>query len=192
MNKRVSQGTDYINELSRAIEKERAKDPDFVLPWDWWRKQAELYKVTPNNIYSRAVSRGLYTPPNKRTDAAGRAVESEAVQKEATRGERDTLSRATLSATPAAPAPPSSPPPAEREVGKPVRSSARLITERLQAMAEVAGALGEMEERIAELEREREGEASRRRETLRALDRLARVLEEASGTVAALQQLYKE
>jgi hypothetical protein len=59
-------------------------------------------------------------------------------------------------------------------------------------MAEIAEVLGEMEERVHALEREREDQAARDREAVRALDRLARVLEEASGTVAALRRLYEE
>jgi hypothetical protein len=58
-------------------------------------------------------------------------------------------------------------------------------------MGEIADALGEMEERIHALERERDAEAAKTREAVRALDRLSRVLEEASGTVAALRQLYE-
>ncbi|MBW3624448.1 MAG: hypothetical protein KY468_13665 [Armatimonadetes bacterium] len=71
-------------------------------------------------------------------------------------------------------------------------TATRILTERLQAMAEMADLLGELEERIQTLEREREEEGARKWETLRALDRLARVLEEASGTVAALRGLYQE
>jgi hypothetical protein len=58
-------------------------------------------------------------------------------------------------------------------------------------MAEIADVLGEMEERIHTMERERDAEAAKTREAVRALDRLARVLEEASGTVAALRRLYE-
>ena len=66
---RVSRNDDYIDDLARSIERERARDPDAVHDWDWWKEQAARYSVTPNNIYSRAIARGLYTPPSRRTNA---------------------------------------------------------------------------------------------------------------------------
>ena len=58
-------------------------------------------------------------------------------------------------------------------------------------MADVAGMLGEMEDRIGELEREKEASDSRNREADRALDRLGRVLGEAIETIASLKQLHQ-
>src|SRR5579863_5502418 len=77
MGRRVSQSEDYIEELARAIEAERSRDPDVQLSWDWWREQAARFGVTPNNIYSRAISRGLYIPPSKRTVIPAPEVRSE-------------------------------------------------------------------------------------------------------------------
>ena len=147
------------------LEAERARDPEVELSWDWWRRQAELYGVTPNNIYSRAVSRGLYIPVSRRSErAVDQAVSSQPERRE----------------------PPSTPPLAT----PPPRGATQVLTERLQAMADVAGMLGEMEARIGELEREKEASDARSREAGRALDRLGRVLGDAVETIAALKQLH--
>lgn len=193
MRKRVTQEEDYLDELARLIEEERARDPDGALPWAWWKQQAERFQVTPNNIYSRAKSHGLYTPPSRRGDSGSRPETVPVTPASPARR------RAAAKKAPAAPPADAAAGAGERDAPQSNRtarssspSAARALTERLQAMAEMADLLGGLEERVHELEREREAETARRKETLRALDRLARVLDEAAGTVSALQQLIED
>ncbi len=188
MAKRVSQADDYLPELAAALETERSRAPDVTLPWSWWKEQAERFHRTPNNIYRRAITHGLYTPPSDREE--GRLPQE--------------------SAPPSAPSPSSAPlhvsseerVPYSAGAGNPVpRASSRstpstpsglatrVLTERLRAMTEMAELIGGLEGRIAELEGERDREQARAQESLRALDRLSRVLEEAARTVDALRRL---
>ena len=70
------------------------------------------------------------------------------------------------------------------------RTSAGVISERLHALADVAGLLGELEDRVHEMDRQKTLEDARRREALRALDRLGRIMSEAAETVEALKSLF--
>jgi hypothetical protein len=153
-------------------------------------------------LYSRAKRIGIYTPPPRK--GTGDGVRTALNDKAPESGPGHPKRRNAPNTRETEPIPPAesdrdTPRPevgARKEgtgtpPGRTAPASTRLLTERLHAMAELADALGEMEERVHALERERETEAAKNREAVRALDRLARVLEEASGTVAALRQLYE-
>jgi hypothetical protein len=207
MGRRVSHSQDYIYNIADAVASARSKDPDVVLDWEWWKRQAALYNVTPNNIYSRAISRGIYTPPSKRTSGSSEKHRKATAPTTASTesGSAVPLSEPTL---PEAQQPPSSRPrtieiapaietaPRQTSSKSPGRDrtaslTTRALTERLKAMAEMTDLIGEMEEKIVELEHEKEIETLRRRESLRALDRLERVMEEAIHTVSALKELFE-
>lgn len=57
---------DYFDAVEAAVREAQRKDPDVILPWSWWKEQAQQHNMTPNAIYTRAVKIGLYTPPDKR------------------------------------------------------------------------------------------------------------------------------
>lgn len=66
---------DYFAEVEAAIRDEQSRDPDAVLPWSWWQRQAQRHDMTPNAVYTRAVKSGAYTPPSKRGPQGSAAPE---------------------------------------------------------------------------------------------------------------------
>jgi hypothetical protein len=175
MGARVTAEEDYIEKLTEEIERERAAHPGESIPWSWWKERAEAYGVTPNNIYSRAISRGVYIPPSGRTRSRTRTA-----ARSVTSGAKSSVERDAPSSSHTPETSPKTP------------SASGILASSLKEMAQMAELLSEMEGRVTEMEREKEREAARRREALRALDRLARVMEEVSGTLDAVRRLYEE
>lgn len=60
---------DYFDEVVAEVRQAQQEDPDVVLPWSWWRRQAERHGMTPNAVYTRAIKVGLYVHPAKRGQA---------------------------------------------------------------------------------------------------------------------------